>query len=98
PPLHDALPISPGAVDAAAERRVQHQLHAARFVEEALEHQRLRGRNGAERALALAEIGRDLLRRGSRQEVMLDKKVDGSTELSLAPGHVRTRQKSVCTH
>src|SRR3989454_11228943 len=78
---------APGAVDAAAERRVQHELHAARFVEEALEHQRLRGRNGAERALALAEIGRDLLRRGSGQEVMLDKKIDGRTELSLAPRH-----------
>ena len=87
---------APGAVDAAAERRVQHQLHAARFVEEALEHQRLRGRNGAECALALAEIGRDLLRRGSRQEVMPDKKIDGRTELSLAPRHVRPRQQGIC--
>ena len=32
---------APGLVDAAAERRVQHQLHAARLVEEPLEHERL---------------------------------------------------------
>src|SRR5207302_9295096 len=86
---------APGAVDAAAERRVQHELHAAGLVEEALEHERLCGRNGAERALALAEIGGDLLRRGSGQEVMLDKKVAGTTELSLASGRVRTRQQSI---
>ena len=28
----------PRAIDAAAERRVDHELHAARFIEEALEH------------------------------------------------------------
>ena len=39
----------PRLVDAAAERRVQHQLHAARFVEEALEHERLLRRDDAER-------------------------------------------------
>ena len=32
---------APGAVDAAAERRMDHQLRAAGFVEEALHHQRL---------------------------------------------------------
>ena len=31
---------APGAIDAAAERRVDDELHAARFVEEALEHDR----------------------------------------------------------
>ena len=31
----------PGLVDAAAERRVQHELHAAGLVEEPLEHERL---------------------------------------------------------
>ena len=39
----------PRAVDAAAERRVQHELHAARLVEEALEHERLLRRDHAER-------------------------------------------------
>src|SRR6185436_8655010 len=38
---------SPGLVDAAAERCVQHQLHAARLVEEALEHERLLRWKGA---------------------------------------------------
>ena len=37
----------PGAVDAAAERRVQHQLHAARIVEEALEDDGVLGRQRA---------------------------------------------------
>ena len=41
---------APGAVDAAAERRVQHELHAARFVEEALEDERVLRRQSAERA------------------------------------------------
>ncbi len=36
------------AVDAAAERRVQHQLHAAGVVEEALQDQALLGRHGAQ--------------------------------------------------
>ena len=40
---------APRLVDAAAERRVQHELHAARFVEEALEHQRVLRRHDAER-------------------------------------------------
>ncbi len=32
---------TPGAIDSAAERRMQNELHTARFIEEALEHQRL---------------------------------------------------------
>ena len=32
---------TPGAIDSAAERRMQNQLHAARFIEEAFQHQRL---------------------------------------------------------
>ena len=47
---------APGLVDAAAERRVQHELHAARLVEEPLEHQRVLRRHRAERAAALVEI------------------------------------------
>ena len=47
---------APRLVDAAAERRVQHQLHAARLVEEPLEHERLLRRDGAERAPAFGEV------------------------------------------
>ena len=43
---------SPGAVDAAAERRMDHQLHAAGFVEEALEHDRVLGRQAPSAAVA----------------------------------------------
>ena len=52
---------APRLVDAAAERRVQHELHAARLVEEALEHERLLRRHGAERGARLGEIGDRLL-------------------------------------
>ena len=38
---------TPGAIDSAAERRMQNQLHTARFIEKALEHQRLLGRDSA---------------------------------------------------
>src|SRR5207237_3495939 len=60
----------PGAIDAAAERRVQHELHAARFIEEALERDRVGGRHDAEAALRLAEVLRDLLRRRLREVVV----------------------------
>ena len=32
---------TPGAIDPAAERRMQNELHSARFIEEALQDQRL---------------------------------------------------------
>ena len=51
----------PRLVDAAAERRVQHQLHAAGLVEEPLEHQRVLRRDHAERAAAFGEVGDGLL-------------------------------------
>ena len=47
---------SPGAVDAAAERRVQHQLHPACFIEEPLEHQDLLGGDGTEDLPCRGEI------------------------------------------
>ena len=55
---------APRLVDAAAEGRVQHQLHAARLVEEALEHERVLRRHGAERPAAL---GRDTRRPARRR-------------------------------
>ena len=56
----------PGAVHAAAERRVQHQLHAAGLVEEPFEHDRLPGRQRAEDAQGLGEVRDDLLGRRRR--------------------------------
>src|SRR5919109_1338666 len=56
---------APRLVDAAAERRVQHELHAARFIEEALEHQRLLCWNHAQRPAALAEVVSDLFGRAN---------------------------------
>ena len=66
----------PGAVDAAAERRVQHELHSARFVEEALEDERLLRRDHAKRGAAGGEVfeelfggvGRQASFRGSQSE------------------------------
>src|SRR5688500_5326639 len=55
---------TPRAVHAAAERRVQDELHAARLVEEALDDELFRGRNDAEAALAFREVFGDLPGRG----------------------------------
>ena len=54
------------AVDAAAERRVDHELHPARLVEEALEDEVLLGREDAEGELRGAEVADDL-RGGDRR-------------------------------
>src|SRR4030095_1178975 len=52
----------PRAVDAAAERGVDDELHAAGLVEESLRHDALGGGDDAEGALAFIEILRQLLR------------------------------------
>src|SRR5205823_9814677 len=54
---------APGAVEPAAIRRVDDQLHAADFVEEALEDDRVEGRQHAERGARRGEIFDDLARR-----------------------------------
>ena len=51
----------PGAVDAAAKRGVDDELHAARFVEEALQHDRLLGRQTPECRGGRGEIFDQLL-------------------------------------
>ena len=56
----------PRLVDAAAERRVQDELHAARLVEEALEDERVLRRNHAERAAAIGEVRRRPVRAAAR--------------------------------
>ena len=53
----------PGAVDAAAIGRVDHQLHAAGLVEEAFEHDRVLRRQAAERRMAGAQVLDELLGR-----------------------------------
>ena len=58
---------APGAIHPAPERRVQHQLHPPRFVEEALQHQRLLCGNDAEDLVRRVEILDDLPRRGLGQ-------------------------------
>ena len=56
---------APGPVHASSERRVQHELHSARFVEEALEDDALARRDGSERVRprfdVLRELGRGCL-------------------------------------
>ena len=53
---------APGAVEAAAEGRMDHQLHAAGFVEEALHHDALLRRQRAERAQRARQVVDDLAR------------------------------------
>ncbi len=54
----------PRAIDAASERRVYDELHAARFVEEALEHDRLLRRQATERGVCRGQVCNQLRRRG----------------------------------
>src|SRR6185369_14171282 len=54
----------PGAIDATAERRVNHQLHAAALVEEALQNHTLLRRHRAQRAHACARVVSQLTGRG----------------------------------
>ncbi len=51
---------APRAVDAAAERRVDDELHAAGFIEEPLEHDLVLRRQGAKRRVARAQVVDDL--------------------------------------
>src|ERR1700719_811412 len=53
----------PGAVEPAAIGRVDDQLHAADFVEEALEDDRVEGREHAKRGAGGGEVFEDLARR-----------------------------------
>ena len=53
---------APGAIDPAAERRMDHQLHAAGFVEEAFEHDRVLRRQTFQRGQRRGEILQQLLR------------------------------------
>ena len=52
---------APGAIDARSEGRVDHQLHAATFVEEALRHHTGVGRHRAERVASALSVGDGLL-------------------------------------
>jgi hypothetical protein len=67
---------APGLVHAAAERGVEHELHAARFVEEALEDDRVLSREDAQRGVSGGEIGDDLFCGRGRDPGFGDEPVD----------------------
>src|SRR5262249_20075545 len=81
---------APGAVDAAAERRVQHQLHPARLVEETLERDRVGGRHHAEAALRFAEVAGDLLCRLSPKEIVFLEKRSGGLNIAILARRLRS--------
>ena len=70
---------TPGLVDAAAERRVQDELHAAGLVEEALEDQGLLRGDDAERAAAFRQILHHLFGGPGRKAGFRDEPVDGQS-------------------
>ena len=67
---------APRLVDAAAERRVQHELHAAGLVEEPLEDQGVLRRQRAQRGVRIGEIRDRLFRGGRRDTGFVDEPVD----------------------
>ena len=88
---------SPGAIDATAEGRVNDQLHAAGFVEEALEDDRLLGRQGPERGARRGQIihqlhrGRDCDTRLRREPLRrrLESLIQPRLELQAQPRDAR---------
>ena len=56
---------------------MEHELHAAGFVEEAFEDERLLRRNDAEHRARVVEVRDDLLRGGGRNRGFGAKPVDG---------------------
>src|SRR3954469_21842336 len=57
---------SPRAINAAAERRVNDELHAARFIEEALDDERVLRRQATEDAVGVGEVGEEVGGGGQR--------------------------------
>src|SRR6185503_20194788 len=76
----------PGLVDAASEGRVEHELHASRLVEEALEGDRRSRGHEAEAALRFAQVRRDLGGGLARKEVVALEEPDRGLERALSQG------------
>ena len=78
---------SPGPIDARSERRVDHQLHAAAFIEEALGHHGLLGRQRVQRGHARQNVGDGLLRAAFVEAAFFDQElhraIGGSLPRSL---------------
>ena len=80
---------APRAVDARAERRVQDQLHAAGFVEEALGDDGLAGRHGAQDRFAGADVRDDLLRTRALDAALGQQPVDRGRVVALVDGRAQ---------
>src|SRR5207253_5689733 len=76
----------PRLVDAAAERRVEDELHAARFVEEAFQCDLVHCGDETETALGFAEVGCDLLGGDAGEEIIAFEKLNGWVKLAILAG------------
>ena len=74
---------TPGFVDAAAERCVQDELHAAGLVEETFEHQRALRRDRPEHAPSIRHEGDDLVRRVRGQPGLAGEPVPDGAEVGI---------------
>src|SRR2546427_7947571 len=86
---------SPGAVDAAAEGRVQHELHATRFVEEALECELIHRGHDTEAPLCLRQVAGNLLSGRLRKAVVAHEQLDRCLELVVLVRLVWARQREI---
>ena len=75
---------APGPVDARAEGRVQHQLHAAAFVEESFGDDGVDARQRSERGGAGAHVKNGLLCTAPVETALVDEEIDGRIRLRLA--------------
>src|SRR5688572_18626085 len=74
---------APGAIDPAAERRVQDELHAAGLVEEALEGDGVGRGDDAETVFCFGEVLSDLLGCRLTQQILLLQELDRWLELAF---------------
>ncbi len=72
---------SPRPIHSAAEWRVQHQLHAAGFIEESLEHEGVLGREKAEQSLGICQVVNDLMGRRPRDADTVHEPPDGRVRI-----------------
>ena len=79
---------APGLVDAAAEGRVQDELHAAALVEEALGDDGRLGGDGAENGAAGDDVSDELLGSGIADAAFFHEPRDGGGDLGLRRGDV----------
>ena len=87
---------SPGAIQPAAKRRMQHQLHAAAVVKESFEHEIVLRRHHAQHNLRAGKIFNNLFGRRARDADFVGQIVDRRFEIDRASAWLSTLSVRAC--